>query len=195
MWEGGAGMRALGFQDSNEPLLWQLNTLGSSLAKTSADDLQFDGTVEVWSVRMTVLGQTAVRRGAEIQHDATRVRILDLVSNDNRLDDIYLEERDTRARVAGAWTSNWSQAGGSERYIDRYFLVHGATKHAQPASTGDLGSIEMSSMVARFVDVRVSWPHDRGEATLVKVRFEPDHIFELPLRVRGVSSQGIEQIP
>jgi hypothetical protein len=58
-----------------------------------------------------------------------------------------------------------------------------------------MGSLELNSLVICFRNLGVTWPHDLDGTTIVKIRFERDHAFELPLEVRGVSTRGWEQIP
>jgi hypothetical protein len=193
-WEGEAGLRTLGFKSATAPLIWQVHQLG--WRPTKAEERHFKGTLEAWAVRTRVLGEMPARLGAEFRHGVTRVRIVRVVSRGEQMLNLYLEERESEANTAGRWNRNWSlREGGDERYVDCYFLVSRAAKQAQAGTSGELGTFTMNSLVIRFLDVDVNWPQARGEATLVKMRFERDHAFELPLEVNGVSSEGMRQIP
>jgi hypothetical protein len=181
MWSGGASLSALGFNRTEEPLLWQLETRNHSYLR------EFTGTYEVWFFRPPgVLGEMPVRVGAELWVGPRRTRVIGLVFNEGRLDKIYVEERDTRARLAAAWVNDWdAPETGRERFVDSYVLVNRAKQTAMAAQVTDLGRApqEMNSLAIRFRVLEVAWRNEeRGEPTLVKLRFERDHVFDLPAK-------------
>ncbi len=194
MWQRIAGFRMLGIKTPDEPFLWHLTTMPFVFGHGTLTSPQFTGVLEVWSIRPRILGEMPVRVGAEMHHDAMHVRILALLSHESRLDNIYLEERDVRRETLRRWTEDWSRRdAGNERYIDVYFVENRGTQRAVDAWTGDIGLTEINSVVVRYCELGFSWPESHGEPTLVKIRFQRDHAFELPLEVRGVSARGIEQ--
>ena len=194
MWASGAALRTLGFVAATEPLRWQVSRIGWRPSGPGGDQLV--GGLEAWAVRTRVLGEMPVRIGAELRHDAECVRIIGLLSNEGRLDNIYLQARTGQAEAERTWTRNWSlRQAGRARQIDCYVLIGGSPRQAQASIGGELGTVETGSLALRFFNLRVSWPHDRGEAVLVKVRFEREHAFEIPLEVNGVTKRGFEQTP
>jgi hypothetical protein len=199
MWEAQAMVRVLGPKPVTEPLRWQLMTFGLDRPGVEIDDgARFTGMMEVWAVRPRVLGEMPVRVGAELRVGANRTRILALQFNEGRLDHIYLEESDALAHSREMWSEAWStRPTGKERYVDCYALVNAAKDIVSPAS-GYSGSqaVELGALAKRFRDLSVGWREaERGPPTLVKLRFERDHAYGLPLEVRGVSTRGWEQIP
>jgi len=193
IWQRTAGLRILGLEAAEQPLWWQLEA-PFYFRRVRSSPVEFTGTLEVWSIRARILGETPVRVGAKLQHDATRVRILALLSHESRLDNIYLEERDSSRNTLDRLTvDGLRRDSGHERYIDAYFVVNRATQHAVEAWSHDIGATEINSVVRRFCELGFSWPESYGEPTLVKIRFERDHAFELPLEVRGISTRGLEQ--
>jgi hypothetical protein len=179
MWCGGASLNALGFNRGEAPLRWELGARDLHYLR------EFTGTYEVWYFRPPrVLGELPVRVGAELRVGPRRTRILGLVFNEGRMDKIYIEERDTRAHLAAAWVNDWgAPETGRERFVDCYVLVDGARRFAMPAQMTDLGRApqEMNSLAIRFRELGMAWRNDEhGEPTLVKLRFERDHVFDLP---------------
>ena len=189
-----AGLRVLGFQNEETPLRWQV--MMTPAMNSATDEPHFAGMLEVWAVRPRVMGETSLRVGAQISHGANRTRILELGRKEERLDEIFIEERDAASALVGGWSTNWSTTDVLQlRYIDQYFLVDRATRKAQRTYASDVGSIEISSMVKRFRRLHVSGTDDWHDGVLVKLRFECDHRFERPIEVKGITIRGPSTTP
>ena len=194
MWARGAALRALGFQRTEERLHWQLARIAWSPHAREVHRLA--GGLEAWAVRTRLLGEMPLRVGAGLRHDATQVRIIRLLSHEDRLHNIYLEERGPEADATRGWARNGSlRQAGRARHVDCYVLVGRTANEAQAALAAEIGQVATHSIVLRFLDVSVAWPDKLGEAVLVKVRFERDHAFEIPLEINGVSPRSFDQIP
>jgi len=195
LWMSEASVRMVGNKAATTPLRWQLSALGFFPANRG--EPEFTGTLEAWSVRPRVIGEMPMRVGAELQVGPDRTRILDLLFHEERLDNIYVEEHGPDVQMRAAWSDNWSRrSSGNVRYVDCYVLVNREKKIATAAHLHDLGSLEAGGLAVRLRELGVAWREaERGVPTLVKVRFERDHGFTLPLHVRGVSTRGFDQIP
>lgn len=198
MWEAQASLHALQAKPPTDPLRWQLVTRLFRPVAMTTDGTNLAGTLEVWAVRTRVLGEMPVRVGAELRVGANRTRILALQFNEGRLDRIYLEESDALAHSRGRWNDPWSaRTSGNESHVDCYALVNAAKDIVSPASVFVLGQpVEIGSFAKQFRDLSVGWGEkERGPPMLVKLRYERDHAFGIPLEVRGVSTRGPEQLP
>ena len=198
VWTEQASMHALGFKPDADPLRWQLVARFDRPGMMPRETPHLAGTMEVWSVRTRVLGELPVRVGADLSIGANRTRILALQFNEGRLDRIYVEESDTAVRTREMWDSAWSgRVTRNARYADCYALVNRANNEATAATSwGTSTTLEMGSLAKRFRELGVGWREaDRGAPTLVKLRFERDHAFGLPLEVNGVSTRAWDQLP
>jgi hypothetical protein len=187
LWEKEAGRRLLGLESGVGPLRCQL--IGSPLLNVDGENPAFAGTLEIWFVRPRLIGEAPLRAGAGFQSGANRTRILHLERNDEqRLDAIFLEERNSFAAFDRSWSVNWSP-GDAQRIviIDRYFIVDRARGKAQGLSAGELGWIEFNGIMTRYRRLSVAGEDDWKDAALVKIRFECDHRFERPIELRGMS--------
>ena len=184
-WAAQAGLYALGFKSPETPLRWEL-------VRWPQGETEFDGLLETWVVRTRVLGEMPVRVGAELVAGSSRTRILQLVYHEPQLDNIIVEERDTQQHLAETWSRSRSPremrgVTGRERFVDAYVLVNRARGIVAPATMNDLATMRMNSLGILYRDVGVAWrAEQRGEPTLVKVRFERERAFALPAQVHGV---------
>lgn len=188
-WESDAGLRLLGFTDTAAPLRWALNL--SWRENAVSEEPHVTGTIEIWSVRSRILGEVPVQVGGEIAGAGHRSRIIALVRNEDRLDQIFVEEIESRRQANSGWSDHWpAEFLGTLRHIDRYYVVNRAAGKAVAAFAGDLGRVEMNSVTIRHRAIGVTWPQSSGEPVLVKVRFECVERFGRPFDVRGVVTRG-----
>ena len=117
------------------------------------------------------------------------MRIVEFERRENRLDAIFIEEREAYPASLGGWSSTGSSRDADRlRYFDRYFLMDRATGKAQPAHASDVGTIRMNSLVILYRRLSVSGESDWRDGVLIKVRFECDHRFERPFEVHGITA-------
>ncbi len=185
VWEGEAGLRLLGFKH-DDSLRCQL--IGAQWPKRNAENPELVGALEIWFVRPRIVGEAPLRVGEHFQSGANLTRVLFLERNEsNRLDAVFIEERDSETGALAGWGSNWTP-GDAQRsvHIDQYCLVNRAKQKAQALYGGGIGAIDLNAVVVQYRRLHVAGEDDWGDGTLVKIRFECDHRFERPLVVRGI---------
>ena len=186
VWESEAGLRTLGFKNDSGPLRWQL--IASHWPKLNVENPELTGVVEIWFVRPRIVGEAPLRVGEHFRSGANLTRILFLDRNEaNRLDAIFIEERDSEAAAQAGWGPDWSP-GDAQRavYVDQYCVVNRAKQKAQALQASALGAIDVNAIVVQYRRLNVAGEGDWPDGTLVKIRFECDHRFERPLDVRGI---------
>ena len=173
-----AGLRVLGFNQEQTPLRWQIMAPGTI-------ESVGPGSLEVWAVRPHVLGEIPLQIGAKLATGAQRVRIIELVRKEGRLDEVFLEERDRHGELHG---DRWQEM---TRHIDQYFLVHRATGKARYTHVSDVGPpVAMNGLALRYRRLGVSGGDDWAGAVLVKLRLEGERRFERPLEAREVITES-----
>lgn len=186
-WEGEAGLRLLGFKHESGPLRCQL--IGTHWSKLSEENPEFTGFLEIWLVRPRLMGEVPLRIGEHFRSGASRTRVLSLERNEgDRLDAIFIEERNSQAAARAGWGPNWSP-GDAQRavYIDQYFLVNRTKQKAQVVHASEVAVIDMNAIVLQYRRLFVAGDDDWAGSSLVKLRYECDHRFERPLEVHGVT--------
>ena len=135
------------------------------------------GTLEMWAVRTEVVGELALAVGSEARHGATSTRILEFVRRDDRLDEIFVEERDSRARLQAEMV--W--------HFDHYYLLDRKRNTFVSVAGPDVGSVEMHSLALSFRRLPVAGDSDWKEGVLIRLRFERERRFSRPFEVDGIN--------
>jgi hypothetical protein len=165
-----SGRRALGFSSESGPLRWQV--MMPFVERTNTEP-RLAGALELWAVRTDVVGELPLAVGAEASDGSTFTKIVELGRREDRLDEIFLEERDTRAR---------SQAAGFD-YFDVYYLIDRQRNAFLHVSGGEMGALEMNSLALRFRRLHVAGDSDWKEGVLIRLRFERERRFQRPFDV------------
>jgi hypothetical protein len=181
-----AGQRELGLSSESGPLQWQV--VMPWLSGRPDSELRVAGSLELWAVRTEVVGELSLAVGNEARNGATSTRIVELGRRDDRLDEIFVEERDSRARSQAEWARN-QQARDREtfRYFDRYYLLDRKRNAFVHVSGTDLGSVEMNSLSRRFWRLHVAGESDWKDGVLIRLRFECERRFSRPFEIDGMT--------
>lgn len=170
-----SGQRALGLSSESGPLQWQV--MMPWLAGRPESELPTSGSLELWAVRTEVVGELSLAVGNEARNGATSTKIVELGRRNDRLDEIFVEDRDSRAR---------SQAEAF-RHFDLFYLVDRKRNTFVSVPGRNLGSIEMNSLTLRFWRLHVAGESDWKDGVLIRLRFERERRFSRPFEVRGTT--------
>jgi hypothetical protein len=187
LWRTEAGRRLLGVGDSAKPLRWQMMMYWESRRDMIAENPEFEGSLEIWAVRPRQLWELPVRVDAKRIDGSTRLHVMQLFWTEDRLDDIYIEERDTAANSVDNWREGDSiKAPEKATYIDQFFVVNRTTNEVRAAYPRELGSLTLNGLAVRYRMLGVTWQRAWGEPVLVKIRFECAGRFQRPVAVHGI---------
>ena len=133
--------------------------------------------MEVWAVRTEIVGELPIAVGNGVRHGATSTRIVELVRRDDRLDELFVEERDSWARGRAELIS----------HFDHYYLVDRKRNTFVSVSGPHVGSMEMNSLTLGFRRLPVPGEFDGTDGVLIRLRFVRERRFSRPFEVDGVT--------
>jgi hypothetical protein len=170
-----SGRRALGLSAESGSLQWQV--MMPWLTGRPDAELSVMGSLELWVVRTEVVGELALAVGNEVRSGATSTRIVELGRRDDRLDEIFVEERDARARAQAEMV----------RHFDHYYLLDRKRNTFVSVSGHHLGAMEMNSLAVCFRRLHVAGDSDWKDGVLIRLRFARERRFSRPFEVGGTT--------
>ena len=169
------------------PLRWQLFSAGARIDEGHGE-LAEAGKVWVWVANAKLVGECALEQGKEIAAEGARTRILGFMRTGDRLDEIFLEERSAIETADRSLRRGLADPGRRFTHVDHYFLVdQEARELVQAASMSEVARVQANQLNVSFLRLFVSGTRDWKSAKLVKVRIEPERIFERPFDLKGVT--------
>jgi hypothetical protein len=185
-WGEDACRRAMGLDPGEGPLKWQLALASNRPGESVTDDPHFIGSLEIWVARARVVGEVPLQPGVKMTSDPNQLRIAALTRTGDRLDEIFIEERE--AASGSAKRDRWARdLFRHESYVNLYFVVDRAARHAVQVSDSAAGAVELHARRIAFRRLHVSGEREWRDAMLVKVRIERDHRFQRAVEIRGVT--------